>query len=83
MHFISQGNSENSCGCREQLQAIERDVAEMKAAITSGKATSELKNKFKCTIDQKLVGTAAYRRRQTFRVYSFFFLREMTSWLPS
>ena len=58
--FYSKDNDENSCGCREKLQAIQRDVAEMKAVVTSEKATSELKNKFKCTIDQELVGALLY-----------------------
>ena len=43
-------------------------------------------NKYKCTIDQELADAAAYRRRQTLRVYSpggITFPREMTSWPPS
>ena len=80
IYFIPQDNGENSCG--EELQAIKRDVAEMKrdvaemkAVITSKKTTGELKYKFKCTIDQELMGAAAYKHQQTLRVYSW----EMTS----
>ena len=47
-YFIQQGNA-------EQLKAIQKVADEMKAVIVPEKRTGQLKNVYRCTIDQELV----------------------------
>jgi len=56
LYFIQQEN------VRKQRE-IHNTVAAMKAVVATDKYTGELKFLYKCTIDQELVVTAAYRRR--------------------